>query len=146
MTDGDTVYTKLGLCPSNDTVDWTAEQVGDLYATDYLIWANDAALLQGQAGTRQDSSITAVGPQLLELTGGTEVSRYWRLLELVSQVSLTNTEQYFVDAGGTAYASQADAGLTPEEQEILELRSAVIYDAFYGQQYITEEMNRPAGS
>ena len=52
MTDGDTVYTKLGLCPANDTVDWTAEQINDLYATDYLIWANDAALLQGQAGTR----------------------------------------------------------------------------------------------
>ena len=30
MTDGDTVYTKLGLCPSNDTVGWTAEQINDL--------------------------------------------------------------------------------------------------------------------
>src|SRR5699024_7626622 len=27
MTDGETVYTKLGLCPSNDTVDWTLEEV-----------------------------------------------------------------------------------------------------------------------
>ena len=26
MTDGETVYTKLGLCPSNDTVDWTLEE------------------------------------------------------------------------------------------------------------------------
>lgn len=61
MTDGDTVYTKLGLCPDNDTAGWTAEQIGDLYSTDYLIWANDAALLQGRAGTRQESSVTAPG-------------------------------------------------------------------------------------
>ena len=77
MTDGDTVYTKLGLCPDNDTVGWTPEEISDLYSTDYLIWANDAALLQGQAGTRRDSSITAIGPQLLELTGQ-PVTRYWR--------------------------------------------------------------------
>ena len=70
MTDGDTVYTKLGLCPSNDAADWTPEQVSDLYSTDYLIWANDPALLQGQAGTRRESSITALAPQLLELLVG----------------------------------------------------------------------------
>ena len=36
MTDGDTVYTKLGLCPDNDTVNWTEEQINDLYSTDYV--------------------------------------------------------------------------------------------------------------
>ena len=143
MTDGDTVYTKLGLCPANDTVDWTAEQINDLYATDYLIWANDAALLQGQAGTERESSITAIGPQLLELTGQ-PVSRYWALLEKVSQVCLTNTELYFVDGAGDPSTSAETADLSDEARELLSLRDDVLYDAMYGQQYITAAMNEPA--
>ena len=145
MTDGDTVYTKLGLCPDNDTVDWTAEEINDLYSTDYLIWANDAALLNGQAGTERDSSITAIGPQLLELTGQ-PVSRYWALLEKVSQVCLTNTELYFVDGDGNPSFSLADSALSEADRELLALRDAVIYDAVYGQQYITAAMNEPAGT
>lgn len=145
MTDGDTVYTKLGLCPSNDAAEWTPEQVNDLYSTDYLIWANDPTLLKGQAGTRQESSITALAPQLLELLG-TPVSRWWALQNEVRQFSLTNTDLYFVDGEGRAYTSAADAPLTEEQRHILELRSAVTYDAFYGKQYITAAMNEPAGS
>ena len=142
MTDGDTVYTKLGLCPGNDTVDWTAEQINDLYSTDYLIWANDAALLQGRAGTRRESSITAVGPQLLELTGQ-PVSRYWALLEKVQEVCLTNTELYFVDGAGTPSTSVETAALSDEARELLQLREDVLYDAMYGEQYITAAMNEP---
>lgn len=137
MIDGETVYTKLGLCPENDTLHWTAEQINDLYSTDYLIWANDAALLQGQAGTKKESSITAIGPQLLKLTGQ-PVSRYWGLLEKVSEVCLTNTELYFVNGEGVA------SRLAPEQEELLQLRDAVIYDALYGRQYITAAMNEPA--
>jgi len=145
MTDGDTVYTKLGLCPSNDTVEWTPEQVNDLYSTDYLIWANDAALLQGQAGTEKDSSITAVGPQLLGLTGA-PVSRYWGLLQKVSEVCLTNGELYFADGQGAISASEADAALTQAQRELLELRAAVLYDAFFGKNYITAAMNEAPGT
>lgn len=67
LPDGETAYTKLGLCPGTWTYNWTPEQFNDLYSTDYLIWANDAALLRDQAGTRRDSSVTAIGPQLLKL-------------------------------------------------------------------------------
>ena len=145
MPGGDTVYTLLGLCPENDTLRWTPEQVNDLYSTAYLIWANDAALLGDRAGTRRDSSITALGPQLLELTGQ-PVSRYWGLLEKVSRVCLTQTDLYFVDGEGRAAFSREEAGLSPEALEILELRDAVVYDAVYGKRYITEEMNRPKGA
>ena len=145
MTDGDTVYTKLGLCPENDTVNWTAEEFDDLYSTDYLIWANDAALLSGRAGTRKDSSITALGPELLELTGQ-QPSRYWGLMQLVSRVCLTDTELYFTDGEGRTFLSESDAGLSAQAQELLDLRSAVLYDAFYGQGYIKEAMNQPAGT
>ena len=143
LTDGSTVYQKLGLCPTNDTVDWTVEQIDDLYSTDYLIWANDAALLQGQAGSRKDSSITAIGPQLLELLG-LPTSRYWRLLELCNGAALTNTDLYFVDGSGTPAGRQEEADLTAEQEELLRLRSDVIYDALYGEQYITAAMNERA--
>ena len=145
MPGGDTVYTLLGLCPENDTQSWTTEQINDLYSTDYLIWANDPELLKGLAGTRRDSSITALGPQLLELMG-TPVSRYWGLLEKVSEVCLTQTDLYFVDGQGRASFSREEAGLSPEALELLELRDAVVYDAVYGKRYITEEMNLPPGT
>ncbi len=145
MPGGDTVYTLLGLCPENDTMNWTAEQVNDLYSTDYLIWANDPELLGDLAGSRRDSSITALGPQLLELTGR-PVSRYWALLEKVSQVALTQTDLYFVDGEGKASFSREEAGLSPEALELLELRDAVVYDAVYGKGYITNQMNEPPGA
>ena len=145
MPGGDTVYTLLGLCPENDTLNWTTEQINDLYSTDYLIWANDPALLGGLAGIRRDSSITALGPQLLELTGR-PVSRYWALLEKVGEVCLTQTDLYFVDGAGRASFTREEAGLSPEALELLELRDAVVYDAVYGKRYITEQMNLPPGS
>lgn len=139
MPDGDTVYTLLGLCPENDTVNWTLEQVNDLYSTDYLIWANDAALLGGQAGTRRDSSVTGIGPLLLEATGQ-PVSRYWGLLEKVKEVCLTDTDLYYVDGQGNPSRS------APEDEELLRLRDDIIYDALYGKRYITDAMNKPAGT
>ncbi len=145
MPGGDTVYTLLGLCPENDTLNWTEAQINDLYSTDYLIWANDPALLGDLAGTRRESSITALGPQLLELTG-TPVSRYWGLLEKVSRVCLTQTDLYFVDGEGNPSFTREEAGLSPEALELLELRDAVVYDAVYGKQYITERMNLPPGA
>ena len=145
MPGGDTVYTLLGLCPENDTQSWTPEQINDLYSTDYLIWANDPALLDGLAGTRRDSSVTALGPQLLEVTG-TPVSRYWGLLEKVSKVCLTQTDLYFVDGDGKASFTREEADLSPEALELLELRDAVVYDAVYGKRYITEQMNQPPGA
>lgn len=144
MTDGDTVYTKLGLCPDNDTVNWTEEQINDLYSTDYLIWSNDPSLLRGQEGTRMDSSVTGLMPQLLELTGA-GWTRWWALQDRIRQFSLTDTDLYFVDGAGKAYFSAAEAPLTGEERELIQLKRAVTYDAFYGKQYITEAMNEYVG-
>ena len=144
MTDGDTVYTKLGLCPDNDTVNWTEEQINDLYSTDYLIWSNDPSLLKGQAGTRTDSSITGLMPQLLELTGA-GWTRWWALQDRIRRFSLTDTDLYFVDGEGKAYFSAEEAPLTDEERELIQLKRAVTYDAFYGKRYITGQMNEYVG-
>ena len=64
----------------------------------------------------------------------------------MSRESLTNIDLYFVDGEGRPSFSAEDADLSAEARELLKLRSDVIYDAMYGQQYITEQMNQPAGT
>ena len=141
MPNGRTVYTQLGLVPGGDTSLWTEEQIGDLYSSDYLIWANDAALLQGQAGTRKHAGVLSFGPMVLELTGQ-PLTRWWKLACLAAKVQLVSREVYFANGAGEPYFTQAQAGLSPEEEHLLDLRSYVLYDALYGEHYITAAMNR----
>ena len=89
---------------------------------------------------RQAPGGTAASPPL----AGQPVTRYWALLEKVSQVCLTNTELYFVDGTGTPSAGVEEAALSDEARELLQLREDVLHDAMYGQQYITAEMNEPS--
>ena len=65
------------------------------------------------------------------------------LLEKVQEVCLTNTELYFVDGAGTPSTSVETAALSDEARELLQLREDVLYDAMYGEQYITAAMNEP---
>jgi hypothetical protein len=114
--------------------------VAELYSTDYLIWANDAALIQGKSGVKQDSSISAIGPQLMEATNQ-PVSRYWALQQLVSETALADVDLYFADGESSITRNGKEAALTDAQRELLELRRAVVYDTYFGEQYITEEMN-----
>ena len=141
MPNGRTVYAQLGLVPGGDTSLWTKEQLGDLYSSDYLIWANDAELLRGQAGTRKHTGVLGFAPMVLELTGQ-PLSRWWKLACLSANVQLVSREVYFVNGKGEAFFTQAEAGLSEEEEHLLSLRSAVLYDAIYGKRYITSAMNR----
>ena len=72
-------------------------------------------------------------------------TRWWALQDKIRQVALTNTDLYFVDGAGNGYFSANDAPLTDEAKELMELKQAVTYDAFYGEQYITEAMNEYVG-
>ena len=145
MTDGGTVYSHLGLCEGNNCADWTIEQVADLYSTNYLIWANDAALLKAPAGTVQDTGIAAIGPAVLDAADMPR-TRYWAMQERLAQALLINTDLYCVTADGTPYWNTTDADLSDEDRELLELRGAVIYDIYYGKRYCIEKMNQPVGS
>ncbi|MPM55752.1 hypothetical protein SDC9_102549 [bioreactor metagenome] len=145
MTDGGTVYSHLGLCESNDCSRWSIEQVADLYSTDYLIWANDAALLKQPAGTKQDTGLTALGPAVLDAANMPR-TRYWAMQERLSKALLVNTDLYCVTAQGVPYWNESDAALSDEDRELMNLRSAIVYDTYYGQRYATSAMNRPVGS
>ncbi|MBQ6207292.1 MAG: LTA synthase family protein [Oscillospiraceae bacterium] len=141
MPNGRTVYAQLGMVPGGDTSLWTTEQIGDLYSSDYLIWANDAALLRGQAGTRKSVGVLSFGPTILELTGQ-PVSRWWKLACLAANVQLVSREVYFANGAGEVFFTQAQAGLSEAEEHLLYLRSSALYDAIYGKRYITSELNR----
>ena len=78
---------------------------------------------------------------ILELTG-LPVSRWWKLACRAAEVQLVSREVYFVNGKGEPFFSQAQAGLSKEEEHLLYLRSSVLYDAIYGNRYITPEMNR----
>ena len=83
-------------------------------------------------------------PQLLELTGA-GWTRWWALQDRIRRFSLTDTDLYFVDGEGKAYFSAEEAPLTDEERELIQLKRAVTYDAFYGKRYITADMNERPG-
>lgn len=144
MTDGGTIYSHLGLCEGNDCSNWSIEQVADLYSTNYLIWANDPSLLKEPAGTRQDTGLTALGPTVLNQADMPR-TRYWAMQERLSKALLVNTDLYCVTAEGVPCWNESDAGLADEDQELLKLRDAIVYDTYYGQRYVTAEMNRPVG-
>lgn len=145
MTDGGTVYSHLGLCEGNDCADWTIDQVADLYSTDYLIWANDPALLNGLAGIQENTSVTAVGTRLLKLAG-MPLTRYWALQDRLSRALLVNTDLYCVDGAGRPHWNTREAALTEEERTLLRLREELLYDAYYGERYVTAQLNEAVGS
>ncbi|MEA5041791.1 MAG: LTA synthase family protein [Oscillibacter ruminantium] len=145
MTDGGTVYSHLGLCDGNDCSNWDINQVADLYSTDYLIWANDAALLKESAGTRQDTGLTSLGPAVLNAADMPK-TRYWAMQERLSKALLVNTDLYCVTAEGTPYWNVTDAQLTNEDRELMELRDAIVYDTYYGNRYVTDRMNQTVGA
>lgn len=67
--------------------------------------------------------------------------------ELLSKTLLVNTDLYCVTAEGVPYWNETDANLTDRERELLELRSAIVYDTYYGERYATAAMNElPRGS
>lgn len=145
MTDGGTIYSHLGLCEGNDCSNWSIDQVADLYSTNYLIWANDAALLKEPAGTKQDTGLTALGPAVLNAADMPQ-TRYWAMQERLSKALLVNTDLYCVTADGTPYWNISSAHLTDEDRELIKLRDAIVYDTYYGQRYVTDRMNQPVGS
>ena len=72
-------------------------------------------------------------------------TRWWALQDRIREISLTDTDLYFVDGEGNGYFSAEEAPLSDEARELIELKRAVTYDAFYGERYITAQMNEPAG-
>lgn len=142
LTDNSTVYTQLGLVPE-DGADWTLEQVQTYYSTSYLIWANDDSLLPAERGSTMDSSANYLGLPILEASG-VEMPLFWQFLKSMREDSLFYSWKYYVSADGKVSEApdlDADAAVSDKHK----LMSMLLYDTFYGKQFVTANLGRAWG-
>ncbi len=132
LTDGGTVYSKLGLC-SSDYSRWSTQEMKELYSTDYLIWSNDPDYLPGQPGDRVDRGSNYLGVDLLNLAG-VEKPVYWSFLQNLSHTRLNDTWVYSLAQDGTLTYRHPTTG---SDGEKLDLLSTLLDDALYGDQVAT---------
>ena len=104
----------------------------ELYSTEYLIWANDPSLLSDPVGYGTDTSSNYLGLELLQ-TAGSQLPRYWKLVDRMHQESLVYNWSFFVSADGTA--SRAMPGWV--DSTPFDLMTYVLYDAEQ-EQYIAD--------
>lgn len=133
----ETVYCQLGAVPE-DVADWTLEDTLQMYSTSYLIWANDDSLLPAERGTVQGSSAGVLGLPILD-AAGIEKPLFWRFLESVSSETMFFSKLYYVNADGSA-GENLDLEADTKQSDELMLMKKVLYDTFYGKQYITARL------
>lgn len=133
LTDGGTVYSKLGMC-SADYSRWSAQEMKELYSTDYLIWSNDPSYLPDEAGSQVDRGTNYLGVDLLNMAGAKKPV-YWKLLQNLSHTRLNDTWVYGLAQDGTLSYMPPSQG---EDGEKLKLLSTLLDDALYGDQVVTE--------
>lgn len=133
LTDGGTVYSKLGMC-SADYSRWSSEEMKQLYSTDYLIWSNDPDYLPNEAGSRVDRGSNYLGVDLLNVAGA-QKPVYWKLLQNLSRTRLNDTWVYGLAQDNTLTYMPPDEG---EDGEKLKLFSTLLDDTLYGEQVVTQ--------
>lgn len=127
LSEGGTVYSALGEASSP----WTAEEALELYSTDYLIWANDPALLPGEAGSTADVSCNYMGTVLLDLAGA-EKPLFWRFLSQLSETRMADTPDYHLGRDGSFSFAPLEEG---EDAYWLGLLTELLNDTIYGKGY-----------
>ena len=132
---GQTVYQRLGLCDDPDEFYWTPEQRAVLFSTDYLAWSNCGLFDADQPGEDVPSGDMLIGSDILDWAG-VEQTLFWQLVGQLGEQVYSFTENGFVAADGTpSKEPPADCA------EIIGRMEAVMYDAFYGERYITDKLN-----
>lgn len=137
LKDNSSVYSQLGLVSAQSS-DWTLEQNGEFYSTSCFIWANDESLLPAAPGSSMNSSANFLGLPILE-AAGVELPLFWRFLKSVSEDTTFFSWKYYISADGDL---SLPPNLEAEDEAAAKLRlmSALLEDAFYGRQYITDKM------
>ena len=136
LNSGGSVYSALGMVDEEHS-QWSAEQLAELYSTDYLIWANDHSLLPGEPGSTMDTSCNYLGATLLDLAG-VEKPLYWRLLSQLSETRLCDTWEYHLGRDGALSKVRPDSGAAAEEMDLL---TEFLNDVVYGRQYAGDALN-----
>lgn len=97
LSDGASIYTHLGISPSEEASDWDAQTLFEILTTDYLIWSNYETAPQ----TDRTESCTMLGLRTLERAGLPLNGYFAWLKESVSPYLLFSRNKLFVGADGT---------------------------------------------
>lgn len=123
LSDGTSLYQRLGISPGGDSSDWTAQTLVEMLSTDYLIWSNYEAEPQPD----RTESCTMLGLRTLERAGLPLDGYFAWLQETVSPHLLLSRNRLFVDADGTA----TDDGIPVLSQDVLDIYAAVERNLLY---------------
>ena len=127
LSAGGSVYSELGMA-NPTTWMWSLEECAQLYATEYLIWANDEDYLPAAPGSTMDTSCNYLGVQLLDLAG-IEKPTFWRTLAALSQTRSIDTAVYH---RGTDGSLSYDTPTTGQDGMLFQLLKELITEAVYG--------------
>ena len=132
--DGQTIYRKLGAC-TDEEANLTPEELTELYSTCYLAWANYDAFDVDCFDENVRSGDMLLGNDILNWAG-IRKTLFWHAVEALNSQVVSMTEINFVAPDGTsAYRPAGEAAEAAAEFE------AILYDTFFGEQYITDRLN-----
>lgn len=125
LSDGVSLYTRLGSSPSDSAADWDAETLAEILSTDYLVWSN----YEAEPLPDRTESCTFLGLHILE-RAGVPLGSYFTWLT-------QNTEPYLLQVRGRLFVDQEGTPSytpTPEQLQVQEtyaaLEKALVYDSF----------------
>jgi len=134
LDSGESVYSELGL-HDGSVFGLGAERMADLYASNYLIWANDPALLPAEPGTTDaDTSPVFLGLNALSCAD-IPLTRWWTMVSDLNDLCLAYNEYFFVTPDGVPH----DAPPQPDSELFTQITYA-LSDA-KGDRVITERLN-----
>ena len=130
VTEEDNLYTAMGYSTSSNTQDWSPEEMKKMHSTCFLVWNNfDAELDVPQA-----VSCTSLGTRLLSWAG-LERPLYFQWVDKASQEALLYRPRLFVSGEGIPYEKPPQ-----DSEETIAVWRNLVYDAVYGQGYITQQL------
>ena len=135
LSEEDSVYSKLGYVSSARSTGWSLEDYQEMLSTDYLLWANYD--LPGLTQGRRDLAANMMGAEILGLSGVANTPYFAWVRETGRSLLTCRWGEMRVDASGDlvdAFSPEAEAFYTAWED--------VIYDALYGEHYISYAINR----
>ena len=124
LSDGVSIYTHLGVSPTEESSDWDPATLMDILSTDYLIWTNYETAAQPD----RMESCTFLGLHTLQRAGLPLNDYFSWLAEEISPNMLLSRNRFFADGAGNAYYH-----IAPETQVMLDRYTAVERSLLYSQ-------------
>ena len=122
LSDGVSLYTHLGISPSEEAADWDPTALIARLSTDYLIWTN----YETQPAPDRLESCTFLGLHVLQ-RAGIPLNQYftWLDQEVASRMLLRRGTLFVDENGHGSYT------VPPEDQTMLDLYTAVERNLLY---------------